>query len=101
MDKKKEENYVEYYSIILIIAGFVIFFVGIALGNQYPIQTLKEAYENTTLTLSSYMYDTQFNWIIMCSVWGSGALLIFFFNILKDILNELRKANNTFTNKLK
>lgn len=94
MNKKDENNYVETYSIILIIAGFIIFFVGIYLGNQYPLQTLKEAYKNTTLTLSSYMYDTQFNWIIMCSVWGSGALLIFFFNILKDILNELRKLNS-------
>lgn len=93
-ERKQEKDYIASYRTIITIIGVAIFVLGFILGGTFPITTLKETYQNTTLPLKDYMYDTEINWVIALITWGSGILFIILLNILKDILYELRKAND-------
>lgn len=64
--ERENADYVRGYSIIIVVMIFFIFFLGLYLG-------------------------VSINWIAAFICWGSGFVYILFVNILKDILQELRK----------
>lgn len=72
---ENKESYVSNYQIIEGIIGIIFFALGIFIGQN--------------------------NFTIILTVWLVGVTLILLINILKDILNELRKINIKLTEKNK
>lgn len=81
MEQKKQEqtDYILNYKLIITIIAVMVAITGFAVGFQ--------DYDSTRGT-----YDIDV--VFMLSIWGSGAILIMFLNMLKDILNELRILNS-------
>lgn len=81
MEQKKQEqtDYILNYKLIITIIAVIVAIAGIAVG-----------FPNYDATSGTYDINVMF----MLSVWGSGAILIIFLNMLKDIINELRILNS-------
>lgn len=67
--KKQAKDYVENYSIILIVIAFIMLFSGVYIGLNV-------------------------NWLAACICWGSTATYLLLLNLIKDVLQELRILNN-------
>lgn len=81
MEQKKDEqtDHILNYKLIITIIAVIVAIAGIAVG-----------FPNYDATRGTY----DINVVFMLSVWGSGATLIIFLNMLKDIINELRILNS-------
>lgn len=80
--KQKQQEQTDYtlnYKLIIIITAVIVAIAGIVVG-----------FPNYDVTSGTYII----NIVFMLSIWGSGAILIIFLNMLKDIINELRILNS-------
>ena len=94
-DDDIERDYTYKYRIIIFVIAIIIFVGGFILAYSFETTTIKDTYENTSISnMQDYMYESKPNMIIAFSCWGAGIVLVVILCMLKDIINELRILKN-------